>query len=65
MISDVEVMNATSFCQPGNGRNTIIPTANANTTLTHGTPRLSSLENDFGMYPLRPSAYEIRALEPE
>jgi hypothetical protein len=31
-------MNATSFCQPGNGRNTIMPTTKAKITLSHDTP---------------------------
>jgi IPT/TIG domain len=38
MITVAEVMKETSFCHPGNGRKTIIPTPKAKRMLNQGTP---------------------------
>ena len=56
MITVAEVMKETSFCQPGNGRKTIIPTPKAKRMLNQGTPRLESLVEGEGMKPVLPSA---------
>ena len=57
-----DVMNVTSFCQPGNGRKKIRPTTNANTRLTQGTPRWLVRSSPSGALRLRAVAYEIRAV---
>src|SRR3954470_5815791 len=55
-----EVMNPTSCCQLGNGRNTIRPTKNARTRLTIGTPWRFVRARTSGALPLRAVAYETR-----
>src|SRR5690348_2032875 len=57
-----DVTKPTSFCQPGNGRKKMSPTMKVRMTLTHGTPRRLTLASERGAFPLRPIAYEMRAV---
>ena len=55
-----EVMNPTSCCQLGNGRNTIRPTKNVTIRLTSGTPRCVVRPEAFGALPFLAIAYVMR-----
>src|SRR5579884_1008026 len=63
-IEDAAVMKPISVCQPGNGRKTTIPIAKLRIVETIGMPRPEIVLNHDGHQPLRPSAYETRALVP-